>query len=157
MASITINDEYGRAPLTVDLDPRWEREHGLDRGPTRDLCLEAWVSLRVPLLVTISLRSDGTWRHIGSTFRQGDNRYFHFAFDDPHDRQSRLHPTEAQRRTLARWFLRLEPSPFGLALGGPVKVWAFDGLAPDDVSARYGNGHAIVLTAPCGPDEAILR
>lgn len=56
-----------------------------------------------------------------------------------------LVPTEAQLRTLARWWLGIDV-PFGLTgLGGPVCSWAFRGTDPQELSKKFGDGRKVYL------------
>jgi hypothetical protein len=51
-------------------------------------------------------------------------------------------PTEAQRATVARWYLNREDRP--AAPSRSLCAWAFAGMNPREVSTRYGDERRIV-------------
>src|SRR5689334_10584251 len=98
--TITIRHRDGEVTIPGQRDWNVQRENGPDRGRPIDVALHAQVLIGYPIGVTILLRSDGSWVHWTTDFQSG-NHYLHFAAGSGEG--SPL--TEAQRRTLARWWL----------------------------------------------------
>jgi hypothetical protein len=107
------------------------------------------VAVGIPAWVEILFRTDGSWEHWVTEF-QGHNNYLHVT------QEQRGPITEAQRRTVARWWLNLDSKPYGMSLGASVCKWAFEGLSPEAVSQRYGDGKKVYLTAPCDDKQNLL-
>ncbi len=137
--SITLHDSYA-GDVTIPVPPGPPaREIGPD-GRIAACVLSADVSVAVPIRVKILLRTDGTWVHWSTSFDGQRNCYLHI------EQAQRGPITEAQRRTLAGWWLKREPSPYGLPIGATVFKWAFaDFDSPDEVSAKYGDGSRVYL------------
>ena len=135
--------------VPVTIAPMANREIGPD-GRIADCVLGCNVAHGVPVWVEILLRTDGTWDHWVTRFNDHDNHYLHII-----QKQSRP-ITEAQRKTLARWKLHLDPSPYGRPLGASVCEWAFGDMDMDEVSRKYGDGSRVYLTAPCNDREKII-
>ncbi len=118
--------------------PRVKREFGSD-GNIADCVLAGNPARGVPVWIEIVLRSDGSWQHWVTRFKDEGASYL--LIEQPSSKPA----TEAQRRTVARWWFELDPRPFGMPLGATVCQWAFDGMSPDEISRRYGNGSPVFL------------
>jgi hypothetical protein len=127
-----------------------KREYGPNQRPI-DVVIEGNPALRCPVLVKILLRSDGSWVHWATEFNGGDNGYLHLV------QSPDCEPSEAQRRTVARWWLDLDPTPYRMGLGRTTCEWAFKGMTPQQVSDTYGDGSRPILTARCDEKERIIR
>jgi len=138
ITTITLCDGKGnQVTIPTVAAPTVKREIGPD-GYIADCVLRGTIGHGAPITVDILLRTDGTWDHWATRY-EGDNQCLHI------ERESRGPATEAQRRTVARWYLGVDPRPYGLCPGGTLCKWAFAGLAPDEVSRMYGDGSPVYL------------
>ena len=104
------------------------------------ITLAAAVGVVLPFGIELDLNPDGGWtlRHVRplSHGPSGYNSYLHFcgSVDVP--------PTDAQRRTLARWRYDRASRPYGATSGpgGPVQQWAFAGLETAAIEAVGNDG-----------------
>lgn len=156
------------APVTIPIEHSPEEAKKLRPRRRGDMVLWAnpLAPSPVPCRVTILLRRDGTWEWLRTEFVKWDNAHWNFANNGEYvgaalteeDKKrlpppaigvkrhyvnglafDRLPPTEGQRDTVAKWFLGLEPAPYGCRLGGSLKNWAFAGF--EDLEAlcyHYG-------------------
>lgn len=143
--TITLRGGYGEPEITIPARNNWQarREIGPD-GYIADCMLGGNPAHGVPIWVDILLRTDGTWVHWTTTYT-GDNHYLHI------QQEQRGPITEAQRRTVARWYLGLDPRPYGMALGSTLTAWAFAGFTPKQLSERYGDGRKLYLAGSHSP------
>ena len=65
------------------------------------------------------------------------NVYMHLDCKPEHD------ATEAQRAQLAEWYLKWRTAP--ACLGASICRWAFRGMTPDQISAKYGDGGKVFI------------
>lgn len=121
------------------------RNHSEPASLSGAVRLEGSPSVSVPITATILLKDDGTWHHVNTAYGARPNWYWHF--DGVHHERDEYgelvgytlpDATEAQRRTLARWFFERDARPYGISLGAPVARWAFGGAHPDEIAGRYG-------------------
>jgi hypothetical protein len=167
MITITLQRDDG-TEITLPA----EGEHSVKReiGPDNriaDICLEGQVMIGCPIGVEILLRTDGSWAHWGTSYA-ANNHYLHIRptgngitevveTTSPSGAKVFTHreklpePTEAQRETVARWYLDRESRPYGMPLGGSLCSWAFQGIDAQEVSRRYGSGQRIYLAGHGAP------
>lgn len=135
--AMTLHDD-SRGDVTIPLTLRPAADRESIGGAIADCVLVADVG---PARVRILLRTDGSWAHWTTEFPGSGNSYFHI--DDA--RSASRPATESQRRTLARWWLRIDPRPYGAGVGATVYAWAFEGRSADQLSAEYGDGSKVFL------------
>lgn len=125
-------DEPGAQPITLPIG----HQRGVEReGACLDLHLTREVAHNCPLTVVVLIRTTGEIALWETRWTTGEgNTYWHFGSEPRHP------VTDAQRATLERMFLNLEPMPGGLgsALGGPVTRLMRGGSSLDAIAARHG-------------------
>jgi hypothetical protein len=128
MQTITITNFRGEEPVTLPLNERIERE-----GACLDLIVQTQVHIGCPVAVELSLRTDGSVLLWNIQFASSASHYAHlsptqYAYSTPH------RPTDAQRRTVARWWAGIE-RPLGLTggVGQSLIEWALDGQPLDSL------------------------
>lgn len=141
MQTIVITDVTGRNPVTIPVKPQLDRE-----GACFDLIIVQQVHIGCPVSVRLSLRTDGNVAIWDTKFDGSGSHYAHvdpdmYAYGEPNA------PTEAQRRTVARWWAGVE-RPCGLSggVGKSLLDWAFIGMAMSDIKDRYLDGSLPALT-----------
>ena len=139
--TITLTGPCGTEPVTVPVRPRCNRE-----ANCIDLIVETAVHVGAPVKVLLSVRTDGTVHFWQTRFDGSDNTYAHIVERMNGYDRGPPEPTEAQRRTIARWWAGIE-RPLGLrgGVGASVLQWAFAGMDPEEVSRRYLDSKPVYL------------
>lgn len=143
--TITITDGSGQNPVTVPVSPRCDRE-----GACLDLIVEVEVHVGVPVAVQLSLRTDGSVQLWATRVGANASSYVHVVSRmNGYDRTGTPilpTPTEAQRRTVARWWSGAE-KPLGLrnGVGATLLKWAFEGMEMSAVQDRYLDGAQVFI------------
>lgn len=147
MKTMTLTD--GKVAVTIPVSPRLDRE-----GACLDLIILQQVMIGFPVAVRLSLRTDGTVGIWQTVFDGTGNHYAHV--DDGYNHNPPRAPTEAQRRTVARWWAGIE-RPCGLpyGVGHSLLEWAFAGMSLSEMTNRYLDGSHPALTFP--HDEGLVE
>lgn len=150
--TITYDGHYFDEPVTIQLGRRnWERESVGDRHCV-DVMIRRQLALDCPLLITASIRTDGSVVECGAEWQETDNTYWHLCAGSADvDRRGEL--TQAQRETLIRiWGGQVRPFGVRGTCGGPVMAWVNASRA--EVEAILDR--KVYLTAPCDDRQEIM-
>ena len=137
---------YSANPITIpDLDVRPE---GAEMYSPGCIVLAAQVDVGLPLTVQLAIHADGHVVVRGYEWTNTDNSYLH-VYIDPGEHNKEWTATDAQRRTIWRWWAGKDrlPELQACGIGATTQALIQRGVdySIDEVQRRYLDGQQIAL------------